>query len=546
MLRKGKGGVGADRPVSLGLQPLAVAVLDHERRHQSEDSSWAPGPPAQAPLAWLQRFAQGYPNVYLVGGFLRDIALAEGGGLGRIEEIDCAVQGAEKCARAFAKTVQGRVVSLDPRVWRVVVGKPGPTWVDFTELRAKDIEADLRGRDFGVNALACPLPLEVNGEGRLIDPCGGLDDLATRTIRAVSPSTIQEDPIRALRAFRLAAQWTLTLEAQTETLLMREGYLISRSAPERIREEGFRLLRLPSATPAVRRMADVGLLFTLLPECETMRGIAQEDSRGIHAGDLLSHSLDTLEVLESLLREAEGGAPGRPAYEDLFSGHGRRLSRYLRPVFRIPVLKLAALLHDMGKPRCREVGADGKIHFYGHEEVGAEMADSLAKRLRFSRRERECLRGLVRQHMRLALLMVSFEGKPVSRRAVFRLGRDAGEDLAGLVFLGSADARAKGGPLAPGEVFMGFARGFLEVSEEVFGPSTDRGATPSRWINGHDLQKLFKLAPGPRLGAILSGLEEAQGAGEVSCREEALAWIERLLKRGEKSGESVANQAEGA
>ncbi len=505
---------------------------DINRKIQAELRGLLPKPP----LVWLQRFAQGYPNVYLVGGFLRDIALAEGGGLGRIEEIDCAVQGAEECARAFAKTVQGRVVSLDPRVWRVVVGKPGPTWVDFTELRAKDIEIDLRGRDFGVNALACPLPLEVDGEGRLIDPCGGLGDLATRTIRAVSPTIIQEDPIRALRAFRLAAQWTLTLEAETEALLIRENHLISRSAPERIREEGFRLLRLPSATPAVRRMADVGLLFTLLPECEAMKGIAQEDSGGIHAGDLLSHSLDTLEVLESLL----------PVYEDLFSGHGRRFSRYLKPVFRIPVLKLAALLHDMGKPRCREVGADAKIHFYGHEEVGAEMADSLATRLRFSRREGECLRGLVRQHMRLPLLMASFEGKSVSRRAVFRLGRDAGEDLAGLVLLGSADARAKRGPLAPGEVFVGFARGFLEVSEEVFGPSTDRGTTPSRWINGHDLQKLFGLPPGPRLGAILSGLEEAQGAGEVSCREEALAWVERFLKRGEKPEESVANQAEGA
>ena len=107
-----------------------------------------------------------------------------------------------------------------------------------------------------------------------------------------------------------------------------------------------------------------------------MKGIAQEDSGGIHAGDLLSHSLDTLEVLESLL----------PAYEDLFSGHGRCFSRYLKPVFPNPVLKLAALLYDMGKPRCREVGADAKIHFYGHEEVGAEMADSLATRLRFSRR----------------------------------------------------------------------------------------------------------------------------------------------------------------
>ena len=494
---------------------------------------------SKPPLSDLQRFAQVYPGpLYLVGGFLRDLALREAGHLGRLEEIDCAVRGAEGCARAFAKSVRGRAISLDPRTWRVVMGgqEGRPGWVDFAELRGEDIEADLHGRDFTVNALACRLPLQGNGEPCLIDPCGGLCDLADRVLRAVSPTVIQEDPIRALRAYRLAAQWALSLEAKTEELLVRERHLISRSAPERVREEGFRLLRLPSATPAVRRMVDAGLLFTLLPECEAMKGLAQSDERGYHTGDLLSHALDTLAALEALLEE---GDPGRSVYEGLFPGHGWRFRRYLRPLFGAPVLKLAALLHDMGKPQCQRKGANGAIHFYGHEEVGAEMADSLARRLRFSRRERECLMRLIRLHMRLPSLMTSFGGRPLSRRAVFRLGREAGEELPGLILLGGADARAKGGPFAPSEAFLTFARGFLETLNQVLGkapevgPTPGRGTPPTRWLNGHDLQDLFGLPPGPRLGEILSALAEAQAIGEVGSREEALAWVERFLKRGE-------------
>lgn len=490
---------------------------------------------SKPPLSWLERFSRDYPApLYLVGGFLRDLALWEGRPLGRVQEIDCAVRGVEGCARAFAKSLRARVICLDPRTWRVVVGGPegGASWVDFAELRGEDIEADLRGRDFTVNALACPLPLQGDGEPPLIDPCGGLRDLADRVLRAVSPTIIQEDPIRALRAFRLAAQFALSLEAKTEALLGREGHLISLSAPERIREEGFRLLRLPSAAPAVREMADAGLLFALLPECEAMRGVAQGDARGYHAGDLLSHSLDTLEALEALLDGTEG-EPGI-SLERPFPGQGGRFRQYLKPMFRGPVLKLAALLHDMGKPRCQTEGPDGAIHFYGHEEVGAEMADSLGRRLRFSRREREALVRLIRHHMRLTSLMTSFAERPLSRRAAFRFAREAEEDLPGLILLGSADARAKGGPLAPREAFLTFARGFLEVLDQVLEKAPALGATPpSRWLNGHELQDLFGLSPGPRLGEILSGLEEAQAAGEVGSREEAVVWVERWLKRGD-------------
>lgn len=475
---------------------------------------------------------QGVP-VYLVGGYLRDVALGRPLGEGGTRDVDCAVPEAKAAARAFAgRATGGRLVRLDAANWRVIPepagrGLPPAGWVDFSDLRGGGILADLRGRDFTLNALACRLP----DPDDLLDPAGGLEDLAARRIRAVSDRVFREDPLRLLRAYRLAAQLDFSIDPSTLSRLRRDAARLEGEPGERVRAELFGTLAAPRGGLTLRGMRDSGVLHVLFPPCRRMDGLQQG---GHHHTDVLTHSLDTVEALEDLLKDF----PPDPAGEDPL---GRSARDYLAPPHRLPVLKLAALLHDAGKPDTQAPSAEPPAEekaftFHGHEKVGAEAALAVAGRLRLSRCERESLVRLVRLHMRPGFLFRESGGDPkaVSGRALHRLARDAEEDLPGLALLAIADAHAHRGPLAaPGggglrsvtSRVVEFARGVLAEIEARVLP----GLRGPRWVTGRDLMEALGIPEGPQVGRLLLALEEARAAGEIQTRAEALALARKIL-----------------
>jgi tRNA nucleotidyltransferase (CCA-adding enzyme) len=247
------------------------------------------------------------------------------------------------------------------------------------------LEDDQCRRDFTMNAISVRL-----ANMALIAAPGAIDDLRTKTIRALSPTAFTEDPLRMLRAVQFSARLSFTIEPTTRAVIRDNAGLLATVSPERINEELCKLL-LRSSRPSdgIRDLVELGLMPYVIPELLESINCTQNKH---HAHDVFGHLCATLDAAATL-----GG--------DL-------------------VDRLAAVLHDVGKPRTAAPRADGDGNtFYGHEDVGADMTTVILRRLRFSEEIVTTVTSLVRQHM---FVCTNSDGSPLSDPAVRRLMRRFG------------------------------------------------------------------------------------------------------------------------
>ncbi len=460
------------------------------------------------PLLVAVREVVGEP-AWLVGGAVRDALLGR-----PPRDLDFALPaGSLAAARRLADRLGGAFVPLgEPHgMARVVVRTPRPLAVDLADLRGPSLEADLAGRDFTVDALAVPLAALLEGAAPVLDPTGGLVDLRAGVVRAPRPDAFADDPVRVLRALRLAHACGFAVEAETERRAREAAPGLASVAAERVREELTRLLQLDAAAAAVRGADAWSALRALLPEADPMRTATQSAP---HRFPVWEHSLRALEAVEALLADLRLLAP-----------HDARVAAHLQEplgsgLSRREVLKVAVLLHDIGKPETRSVDPDGRIRFIGHDRLGAERAGAVAARWRWPTRARTVLERLVRHHLRpMHLGMLP----SVSRRARYRFFRDVGAEVPDLVCLTIADAAGTDGR-PPAAVYRGQARVLLDslLAGEV--EAASEAAAPPL-VRGGDVMEAFGLAPGPEVGRLLARAREAQALGLVRTRDEALAWL---------------------
>jgi putative nucleotidyltransferase with HDIG domain len=446
---------------------------------------------------------------WLVGGALRNALLGQ-----PVHELDIAVpSGALALGRALADAwPRAGFVVLDEQrgICRVVA----EVQIDIADLRASSLTEDLRGRDFTVNALAAPLhDLVVEGSAAVEDATGGLRDLAARIVRACGPRSLQEDPVRVLRAARLAIQPGWRLDPATARLIRETAPRVSDVSAERVRDELVALLAAARGGAGLRLLDELDVLVVLLPESLAMRQTAQPRP---HRFDVWEHSLRAVEAADELLAGLDGLEPwvaelSQHLAEPLGDGLSRR-----------ELLKLAALLHDIAKPETRRVEGE-RVRFFGHDVVGGERASAVARRWRLSRRATGALKQLVRQHLR-PMHLASASG--VTRHARYRYFRDLGDEARDLLLLSLADAAAVRGdsPLTvwsgPGGVVL---RKLMQgVAEE------GRAQEIPPLVRGRDVMEAFALPPGPRVGSLLARAREAQALGLARTRAEALAYLRRV------------------
>lgn len=462
---------------------------------------------------------------WLVGGAVRDALLGR-----PVHDLDLALPGASlDAARRLADRLGGAFVPIGAPhgVARVVVPGPPSFRLDLADLRGPTLEADLRGRDVTVNALAVPLETLCAGSAPVLDPLGGLDDLRARRLRACGPAAFRDDPVRVLRLLRLAHDLGFAVEAATERAARGGVGGLVRASAERVRDEVTELLRLPRVAPAVRDADAWGAVDVLLPEAAAMRVTPQALP---HRFTVWEHSVRALEAADRLagdlgLLGAHAGRVAASLAEPLGAGLTRR-----------EVWRLAVLLHDVAKPETRSVDPDGRVRFIDHDRLGAERVAAIASRWAWPRHATEVLARLVRHHLRpmhLGLLPA------ISARARYRFFRDVGADVPALVCLTIADAAGTDGR-APAEVYRGATRALLEtlLAGEV---EAAREAREPPLLRGEDVMAAFGLPPGPAVGRLLRRAREAQALGLVRTREEALAW---LAREPEGSAEATAGRAE--
>ncbi len=463
-------------------------------------------------------------GAFVVGGTVRDLLLGR-----PVRDVDLALPGdALAAGRQVARVLNGHFVSLseERHVARVALDAGPIACVDLAALRG-GIDDDLRARDFTIGAVA----LRLAGAGNVIDPLGGAADAGARRLRAVSPVVFDDDPLRLLRLARLAVELKLNADDATLDLARAKSSLLPLASPERRRDELVRVCATDDAHGGLRLMDALGLLETEFPEVCAGRGVVQPKE---HYYDVFDHALETVRALDGLLGSdepdaSEGDSPGRKplapvwrALWDAFAFADLRAHLDDEPVAGRPrraLLKLAGLLHDVAKPQTRAPDATGRIRFFGHAELGAEAAQRIMRRLRFSGREAEYVATLVREHLRP--LQLAAPGERPTRRALSRFFRDTGDASTGLLLLSLADHLAARGPKADERSWRAHVEYLAWVLRSRFEDETL--VSPPRLVTGHDVMAELGLEPGPEVGRVLRAIEEAQASGEITTREEALA-----------------------
>ncbi|MBI2910744.1 MAG: HD domain-containing protein [Chloroflexi bacterium] len=479
--------------------------------------SGSPGRPPLELVPVLRRLLSRCHDVYLVGGFLRDRLLHRSDG----HDLDVSVEGDPRAlARDLADVFGGSYVPLHERhsVARALLpglgaGDMRPWQIDLARLE-ESVKVDAGRRDFTVNALLLPVSRWLDDpDPTILDPVGGVADLRQGRLRAVTPESFDADPVRLLRAVRLEAECGVVLDGFTAALVQEKRGLLMSAAAERARDELCRLLARDDAAAWLRRLDGLGLLTVLLPELEPARGCQQPKE---HYWDVLDHLLETVASVTAILSQDPPPGLG-PLWGGLAASYARPLSGG-RP--RAVALRLAALLHDVAKPACRTFEAGGRMRFFGHADMGADMARSIMQRLRFGGLECDLVERIVRHHLRPGQLA---DVQPISDRAIYRFFRDTEPAGADTLLLSLADHRAARGPLLDPAEYRRHEAAVADIltRREIH----QRVVAPVRLATGEDVMRELGITAGRQVGKVLDGLLEAQAAGEVHDRPGALAFI---------------------
>lgn len=473
--------------------------------------------------------ARGNYDVWVVGGAVRDAIRGR-----ELHDIDLAVAGnAQPIGQAIADFLGGSPVPLDPwNITRVALSPEtegaSPFTIDVNGYHGS-LEENLRSRDFTVDAMAVPLRCWDSDErfDAIVDPLNGKADLVRGVLRAASDEVFQADPGRMLRGVRLANRLGFRMEPDTARAIRRDAVLLHRVSAERVRDEFMAILAADGARVQLEVLDRLDLLCRVIPELEAARGC--EQPRAHHYWDVWGHLLHCVEYAEAVTAGHRNNAiytmaPWTAAEDAYFAeiigdGHTRRT-----------VLKLAALLHDIAKPQTKGPDQNGRIRFLGHSEQGAEIVESRLPALRLSRRTTDLVSAMVLHHLRPSQLRE--KDKMPSRRAIYRYYRDVGDAAVDTLYLAMADFLAARGPELSPERWNNYARMIATVLEAGATPPA-REEGPRALVNGHDLMNTLDLPPGPRIGALLERLREAEAVGEITNRDDALTLATRLLANNE-------------
>jgi putative nucleotidyltransferase with HDIG domain len=441
-------------------------------------------------------------GAWIVGGAVRDAALGR-----QVADLDLAVAGDPgAAAKAVAAELGEHAFELSAEfgTWRVVSRERG--WqVDATVLRGEGIDADLAARDFTVGAVAVPL-----AGGEPLDPFGGLADLERGVLRTVGEDSFGEDPLRLLRAARLAAGLGLEIDPATVALARVAASRAAEPAGERQLAELRQLLGGPDPLRGLALLDELGLTAVVLPELENLREVEQGPN---HHLDVHGHTLAVLEHALEVERDLDRFAGNRA--DEVAALLAEPLADEMT---RGTALRFGALFHDIGKPATR-AERDGFVGFRGHDQVGAEIVAEICGRLRASRRLTQHLQGLTLHHLRLGFLIPEAPLAPRRIHEYLRATEPVGVDVTLLTVADRLSARGAG-PLARPEM----VEAHLALARQMVAAALDwrRDGPPAPLLRGDELAAELGIEPGPELGSLLSELEAARYAGEVHDRAGAL------------------------
>lgn len=491
-----------------------------------------------------------YPAMWIVGGALRNALL----GL-PVHDIDIIVPGDPVALAHEVAQIPGASVAImhrDADVARLTFTEIDYS-LDLARMKGTSIEDDLQQRDFTINALAVPLSVQhitavLDGNlsflrTEMLDPMSGIPDLQQRVLRCVSTETFIDDPIRILRAARIAAQCECTIDADTLALAYRSLPALLQCASSRILSELFTMLSLHrKGRAALRHLDALGVLHVLIPELDPCRGQRQGE---LHYFDVFEHTLAVVDELDHLVELLQLGlelppdsvsefhrAPAWKPVKHFDNTHqvehpvaldlgdlNQTLLTYLQASFteghsRLTLLKTAAIFHDIGKPATKVEYAAGRFTFPKHAEAGAPITHTILLRWKIGKTAAHYITSAVRYHMhpgRLASHLLPMD-------EVRRFFHEADNVALDVLLFSLADHLAVYGPmpLTPFWPLHYSAVSHL-VQQYLMNPDV---VQPPRLISGNDVMMRYNLTAGPHLREYLTFAYDLQLAGIAETRAE--------------------------
>ncbi len=342
-----------------------------------------------------------------------------------------------------------------------------------SSIQISNIQDDLLRRDFTINAMA--ISLNENNFGEFFDPFNGMEDLKNKILKTpLNPdNTFSDDPLRMMRACYFASKLSLEIEPACLLSIQNNSERISIVSQERITNELFKILGTDRPSIGLNILQQSGLMEYVFPEISIMYGLDQ--SNDYHHKDIFYHTLEVVDNAAKLSNNVD--------------------------------LRLAALVHDIAKPKTRRLSKSKGYTFYGHDDVGARMLKGVAESMKFSNSTRDFITKLTALHLR----PISLAKKEVTDSAIRRLIVDAGEEIDDLMTLCRADITTKN-PKNISKYLANFDRvdkRIKEVSE------IDKLKAFQSPVRGDEIMKMFNLSPGKEVGKIKTMIEDAIINGEI-------------------------------
>lgn len=468
---------------------------------------------------------------FVVGGWLRDRLLGEP--VGYNIDVDLLVTCDPRLlAKDFANLIRGSYFEFEKKgmlikratVATVILRLPPYKYrFDFAQVKGKDIEKalvdDLLSRDFTANAMAVSIDdlLSLGVKQAIIyDPAKGIEDLERGLLRPVSLKNLEEDPVRILRGFRLSVEKNLQLTEDFFEFLKRKADYIKKSPAERVTLEFFKVLRHGRSSEVIRKLYEHKVLEAIFPEVSRLREVRDQGEHHLYPLD--EHTMRVMENLDKVLENRE-----RYISPELLKGIG---NMHVHGEFSdLELLKLAALFHDIAKPQTFEI-KDGKVTFYNHDKLGAQMVRNIGRRLKWGEDATEFVAKIVENHLRPFYLRESLRKDQLTDKGRAKFWREC-EAFAPHLFLhaiadsvGSGDSKEE-------------LRDLLFTIHDLERYRRDKyNRIPIRpLLNGREVMEVLHIPQGPLVGKIKRALEEAQLEGSVRTKEQAIEFIKSIISQ---------------
>ena len=425
-------------------------------------------------------------NAFLVGGCVRDLMLNP---LAESIDVDIMVEGdgidfAEKLARKinvpkivpFKKFATAKIPfkEYEIEVASARLEKYDESSRSPSEVVMSNIEDDLLRRDFTINAMAVSLNKENFGE--FFDPFNGMEDLSKKILRTPldSDTTFSDDPLRMMRAAYFASKLSLAIDPSCLESIKNNAERITIVSQERKTNELLKILGTKKPSIGLNILQEAGLMEFVFPEIAVMYGLDQ--SNEYHHKDIFYHTLEVVDNAAQLSDKLD--------------------------------LRLAALVHDIAKPKTRRLSKSKGYTFYGHDDLGARMLKGISSSMKFSNSTRDYIAKLTALHLR----PISLAKKDVTDSAIRRLIVDAGEEIDDLMKLCRADITTKN-PKNITKYLGNFDRVEKRMNEVI---EIDKLKAFQSPVRGDEIMKMFDLSPGKEVGKIKTMVEDAIINGEIS------------------------------